>query len=185
MKKGSKLIRIKDRLGATPGILTIRQKWMDNYDDCGVDSVYQTHPKLFHLWCSWQIRMINIFHALNENYMIYQNRQWKIPVYSGCRRPPWCESPTSQLRSWNVWARPICWSWQHGAVIVSGQDVQGVNSATLVVRELATVALKEADTYLPTNLVPLHIIMFEPAGVNKKQFFNWLSWVWAIFKTVY
>jgi len=43
---------------------------------------------------------------------------------------------------------------------VSGQDVQGVNSATLVVRELATVALKEADTYLPTNLVPLHIIMF-------------------------
>ena len=117
--------------------------------------------------------------------MIYQNRQWKIPVYSGCRRPPWCESPTSQLRSWNVWARPICWSWQHGAVIVSGQYVQGVNSATLVVRELATVALKEADTYLPTNLVPLHIIMFEPAGVNKKQYFNWLSWVWAIFKTVY
>jgi len=55
---------------------------------------------------------------------------------------------------------------------VSGQDVQGVNSATLVVRELATVALKEADTYLPTNLVPLHIIMFEPAGVNKKQYFN-------------
>ena len=55
---------------------------------------------------------------------------------------------------------------------MSGQDVQGVNSATLVVRELATVALKEADTYLPTNLVPLHIIMFEPAGVNKKQYFN-------------
>ena len=68
---------------------------------------------------------------------------------------------------------------------MSGQDVQGVNSATLVVRELATVALKEADTYLPTNLVPLHIIMFEPAGVNKKQYFYWLSWVWAIFKTDY
>ena len=55
---------------------------------------------------------------------------------------------------------------------MSGQDVQGVNSATLVVREHATVALKEANTYLPTNLVPLHIIMFEPAGVNKKQYFN-------------
>lgn len=48
---------------------------------------------------------------------------------------------------------------------MSGQDVQGVNSATLVVRELATVALKEADTYLPTNLVPLHIIMFEPGVI--------------------
>ena len=87
-----------------------------------------------------------------------------------------CRSLPS-LSTTAAWSCDSEWSWNW--------DVQGVNFATLVVRTLATVVQKEADMYLPTNLVPLHIIKFEPAGVNKKQYFNWLSWVWAIFKTVY
>ena len=64
-----------------------------------------------------------------------------------------CRSLPS-LSTTAAWSCDSEWSWNW--------DVQGVNFATLVVRTLATVVQKEADMYLPTNLVPLHLIIFEP-----------------------